>query len=480
MSDRSVEPSAMRSSGRSTAKGSSPTWKRAMPTAWPSPRGSSWRTKWTCAIWLMARISASASSLPPAASVASSSGERSKWSSTVFLDRPVTMRTSSMPAATASSTTYWIPGLSTRGIISLGVALVAGRKRVPRPAAGMTALRTRMPATVRTPRGVATGAGLGRRAPAAEPGRTAHGQAGRPRTVARSKAAGRTWCRPPRLASIGTRVPRVLTEPPMPTYVYKFLDTGETIEVQQSFDEPTLTEAPHPTDGVPRPVKKVFTPVGITFKGNGFYKTDSRGSKNGASAASILERLLEGFDVGLVRLVGLVGLVDVLELVGLVELLQLVQVLGQGRQQHEHEHQLHLVSLSRERGPGGRDRGLRRLGVLRVPHRHRVGGGRHAVRPAGGRAHHRHRGRAPGRLPPPPRRTAPVPARRGAVPGQRLGDEGAGRAQPPRALFGRLAPARSPSGRVRGARPARRPHVGPRRHVPRRPARPPRGLRRSV
>ena len=30
----------------------------------------------------------------------------------------------------------------------------------------------------------------------------------------------------------------------MPTYVYKFVDTGETIEVQQSFDEPTLTEAP--------------------------------------------------------------------------------------------------------------------------------------------------------------------------------------------------------------------------------------------
>ena len=72
----------------------------------------------------------------------------------------------------------------------------------------------------------------------------------------------------------------------MPTYVYKFLDTGETIEVQQSFHEPTLTEAPHPSDGVPRPVKKVFTPVGITFKGNGFYKTDSRGSKNGSSSSS--------------------------------------------------------------------------------------------------------------------------------------------------------------------------------------------------
>ncbi len=72
----------------------------------------------------------------------------------------------------------------------------------------------------------------------------------------------------------------------MPTYVYRFVDTGETIEVQQSFDEPTLTEAPHPGDGQPRPVKKVFTPVGITFKGNGFYKTDSRGSKSGSSSSS--------------------------------------------------------------------------------------------------------------------------------------------------------------------------------------------------
>src|SRR5215831_10364195 len=48
----------------------------------------------------------------------------------------------SQPAASASSTPYWMMGLSTRGSISLGCALVAGRKRVPRPAAGNTALRT--------------------------------------------------------------------------------------------------------------------------------------------------------------------------------------------------------------------------------------------------------------------------------------------------------------------------------------------------
>src|SRR6185503_20923754 len=50
----------------------------------------------------------------------------------------------SMPEATASSTPYWMIGLSTTGSISFGCALVAGRNRVPRPAAGMTALRTRL------------------------------------------------------------------------------------------------------------------------------------------------------------------------------------------------------------------------------------------------------------------------------------------------------------------------------------------------
>src|SRR5690554_4849715 len=44
-----------------------------------------------------------------------------------------------MPAATATSTTYCTTGLSTTVIISLGMALLAGRKRVPRPATGRTA-----------------------------------------------------------------------------------------------------------------------------------------------------------------------------------------------------------------------------------------------------------------------------------------------------------------------------------------------------
>ena len=52
------------------------------------------------------------------------------------------IRMSSMPALTASSTIYWMAGLSTRGSISLGTVLLAGSIRVPQPAAGITALRT--------------------------------------------------------------------------------------------------------------------------------------------------------------------------------------------------------------------------------------------------------------------------------------------------------------------------------------------------
>ena len=66
----------------------------------------------------------------------------------------------------------------------------------------------------------------------------------------------------------------------MPTYVYKFVDSGETIEVQQAFTDDALTEVAHPSDGKMRPVKKVFQPVGINFKGGGFYKTDSKGGSS--------------------------------------------------------------------------------------------------------------------------------------------------------------------------------------------------------
>ncbi len=71
----------------------------------------------------------------------------------------------------------------------------------------------------------------------------------------------------------------------MPTYVYKFVDTGETIEVQQGFHDERLTEIVHPDTGELLPVKKVFTPVGVTFKGSGFFKTDNRGKTTSASTS---------------------------------------------------------------------------------------------------------------------------------------------------------------------------------------------------
>src|SRR5438132_14075385 len=55
--------------------------------------------------------------------------------------RPFTSTTSSAPARSASSTTIWIAGTSTMGSISLGIAFVAGKNRVPSPAAGMTTFR---------------------------------------------------------------------------------------------------------------------------------------------------------------------------------------------------------------------------------------------------------------------------------------------------------------------------------------------------
>lgn len=72
----------------------------------------------------------------------------------------------------------------------------------------------------------------------------------------------------------------------MPTYVYKFIDTDETIEVQQSFSDDALTEYAHPETGETLPVKKVFLPVGVTFKGDGFYKTDNRSTSKSSSSST--------------------------------------------------------------------------------------------------------------------------------------------------------------------------------------------------
>src|SRR5215207_7235644 len=69
----------------------------------------------------------------------------------------------------------------------------------------------------------------------------------------------------------------------MPTYVYRCLQCEERFEVQQPFTAEPVTACRVCGRG---PVKKVFTPVGVTFKGSGFYKTDNRSSGRPAKGDS--------------------------------------------------------------------------------------------------------------------------------------------------------------------------------------------------
>jgi putative FmdB family regulatory protein len=63
----------------------------------------------------------------------------------------------------------------------------------------------------------------------------------------------------------------------VPTYEYRCKDCEHTFDVVQAFTDDALTECPS-CGGT---LRKVFGNVGITFKGSGFYKTDSRSSSNG-------------------------------------------------------------------------------------------------------------------------------------------------------------------------------------------------------
>ena len=68
----------------------------------------------------------------------------------------------------------------------------------------------------------------------------------------------------------------------MPTYQYACTECDERLEVVQSFTSDPLTECPRCGGRL----RKVFHPVGVVFKGSGFYRTDSRGSSTGTSGGS--------------------------------------------------------------------------------------------------------------------------------------------------------------------------------------------------
>lgn len=76
----------------------------------------------------------------------------------------------------------------------------------------------------------------------------------------------------------------------MPNYSYRCTECSNAFDIHQSFTDDSLTVCPT-CGGV---LRKVFSPVGVTFSGSGFYRTDSRaaaksegsGSSSSASSAS--------------------------------------------------------------------------------------------------------------------------------------------------------------------------------------------------
>ena len=69
----------------------------------------------------------------------------------------------------------------------------------------------------------------------------------------------------------------------MPTYQYACTDCAERLEVVQSFTDEPLSVC----SSCGGRLRKVFSPVGIVFKGSGFYRTDSRkGADTGRAAAN--------------------------------------------------------------------------------------------------------------------------------------------------------------------------------------------------
>jgi len=74
----------------------------------------------------------------------------------------------------------------------------------------------------------------------------------------------------------------------MPTYSYRCTQCSTAFDIQQAFTDDSLTECPT-CQGL---LRKIFSAVGVTFNGSGFYRTDSRAdganksAKAGASAKS--------------------------------------------------------------------------------------------------------------------------------------------------------------------------------------------------
>jgi putative FmdB family regulatory protein len=61
----------------------------------------------------------------------------------------------------------------------------------------------------------------------------------------------------------------------LPTYSYKCTECGTAFDIQQAFTDDSLTVCPN----CGGKLRKVFTAIGVTFNGSGFYRNDSRASE---------------------------------------------------------------------------------------------------------------------------------------------------------------------------------------------------------
>lgn len=67
----------------------------------------------------------------------------------------------------------------------------------------------------------------------------------------------------------------------MPVYEYACTECGERLEARQSFTDEPLTVCP----ACGGRLRKVLSPVGVVFKGSGFYRNDSRAKAQGGDAS---------------------------------------------------------------------------------------------------------------------------------------------------------------------------------------------------
>ena len=68
----------------------------------------------------------------------------------------------------------------------------------------------------------------------------------------------------------------------MPTYSYRCTECDAAFDIVQAFTDDTLTVCP--TCG--GKLRKVFSPVGVTFSGSGFYRTDSRAASSSSTPST--------------------------------------------------------------------------------------------------------------------------------------------------------------------------------------------------